>query len=286
MVDPLYSPGVMVREVKRSSFDDTLERIHDMGFESVQLNLNVLGYATVPESLPPGKPGEIGASFWAYGLSLAGVSGTFNTAHPDESVRAAGSRGIKTLCECVEKMGTRVITLSTGTRHPDDLWKSHPDNSSNDAWTAMSATIKSMIKAAEANSVYLAIKPESTNVVDTVDKTVRLIDQVGSDNLKVVLDPSTLLTPDTIDVQTDVYNDAFSRLGDRIALVHVRDISGIDEAAGEFRWSPVGKGRVDFLAFFRSLKQAGYQGPVILHGLAEADMPAAHDALKELLIKA
>ena len=82
----------MVREVKRPSFDDSLERIHDMRFECVQLNLNVLGFSTVPESLPSGKAGEIGATFWAYGLNLSAISGTFNTAHPDEAIRKAGMK--------------------------------------------------------------------------------------------------------------------------------------------------------------------------------------------------
>ncbi len=79
MTAPKYSLGVMVREVKKPTFEDTLERIHDMGFESVQFNLNVLGLPTVPASLPAGKAGEIGASFWAYGLNLAAISGTFNS---------------------------------------------------------------------------------------------------------------------------------------------------------------------------------------------------------------
>src|SRR5512133_3843368 len=89
MNNPRFTLGVMVREVKKATFEDTLERIHDMRFECVQFNLNVLGLPTVPASLPPGKAGEIGASFWAYELTLATVSGTFNTAHPDEAIRKA-----------------------------------------------------------------------------------------------------------------------------------------------------------------------------------------------------
>ncbi len=137
MTTSKFSLGVMVREVKRPSFEESLERIHDMGFESVQFNLNVLGLPTLPASLPHGKAGEIGASFWAYGFNLAAVSGTFNTAHPDVDVRKAGIAGMRTLCESAEDFGTQIITISTGTRNPDHMWRSHPDNDSPEAWQVM-----------------------------------------------------------------------------------------------------------------------------------------------------
>lgn len=285
MVNPIYSPGVMVREVRRPSFDDVLERIHDMHFECVQLNLNVLGFPTVPESLPSGKAGEIGATFWAYGLTVAAVSGTFNTAHPDESVRKAGIAGIRTLCQSAEAMGTRVITLSTGTRDTENLWKAHPENDSDAAWADMSATMSKLIKIAEANSVILAFKPEATNVVNSVEKAVKLLDQIDSENLKVVLDPVNLLTSDTINSQSDIFTNAFSLLSDRIALVHASDLTGWNDTDGSVQRAPTGKGKIDYPCFIKLLKRSVFQGPVILHGLDEVDMPTSRDMIADLLIK-
>jgi sugar phosphate isomerase/epimerase len=281
----MYSLGVMVREVKRPSFDDSLERIHDMRFECVQLNLNVLGFSTVPESLPSGKAGEIGATFWAYGLNLAAISGTFNTAHPDEQVRKAGIAGVKTLCESAEAMGTRVITLSTGTCDPDSMWTGHPQNDSEAAWSTMSSTMAQLIKIAEAKSVILAFKPEATNIVNSVDKAIRLMDQMDSENLKVVLDPVNLLTPDTIDTQHEVFESAFKLLNDRIALIHASDLVGWDEATGGILRAPAGKGKIDYPGFIRVLKRSVYQGPVILQGLDESDMQTSRNLVSDLLIK-
>ncbi len=285
MVNPIYSLGVMVREVKRPTFDEALERIHDMGFESVQFNLNVLGYATVPETLPPGKAGEIGATFWAYGLNLAAISGTFNAAHPDEAVRKAGIHGIKVLCEAAEDMGTHIITLSTGTRGPDNLWKSHPDNTTEIAWTTLVNTMTRLIKIAEANSVILAFKPEASNIVNSVDKALRLIEQVDSENLKVVLDPVNLVTPDTIEQQLDVFTNAFSLLSDRIALIHLSDVAGWNEHTNEFQRAPAGKGKINYPGFIKILKKSVYQGPLIFQGLDESAMKSCRDMISDLLIK-
>ena len=187
--------GVMLREVKRPSFDDSLERVHDMGFECVQLNLNMLGLPTLPASLPQGKAGEIGASFWAYGLTLAAVSGTFNVAHPDETVRKEGIVGIRTLCESAGKMGTQIITLCTGTRDSENMWRSHPDNDTPEAWQVMISTIRELTKIAEDHSITLAFETEVSNIVNTVDKAVRLLNEIASENLKIVMDPANLLFP-------------------------------------------------------------------------------------------
>jgi len=286
MTESGYTLGVMVREVKRSSFEESLERIHLMGFECAQMNLSVLGMPTLPASFPPGKAGEIGAAFWAFGLSHAAISGTFNTAHPDAAVRKAGIMGIKTVCESADELGTQIITLSTGTRNPDHLWQYHPDNETPDAWKTMVTTMRSLARVAAANSILLAFEPERTNIVNSVDKAVRLLDEVASDNLKVVLDPINLLFPEDVNRQHEIIGDAFDRLGPHTALVHIKDISGYDEEKGEFVHVPVGKGKLDSTGFFRALKTSKFQGSIITHHLPEEEMPACREFIENALMKA
>lgn len=286
MTNPGFSLGVMVREVKRPTFEEALERIHGIGFECAQLNLNVLGWPTIPASIPAGKAGEIGASFWAYGLNLAAISGTFNTAHPDENVRKTGIAGIRTLCESAEDMGTQVITICTGTRNPEQTWRPHPDNASPEAWKVMISTLRALSKIAAANSVLLAFEPEMNNIVNTVDKAVRLLDEISSDNLKVLLDPTNLLTKEDIHRQSEIFEDAFTRLSQNIILVHIKDFGMYDESQDDFKHVPVGKGNLDSAGFLRLLKTSGYQGPIILHNLPEEEMPSSLEFISNTFIKA
>lgn len=285
MTNPGFTLGVMVREVKGPTFEDTLERIHDMGFECAQLNLNVLGLPTVPASLPSGKAGEIGASFWAYGLNLAAVSGTFNCAHPDEDVRKAGIAGIRTLCESADNLGTRVITLSTGTRNPDHMWRTHPDNDSPEAWKVMAKTLHELTRIAEAHSVLLAFEPEVANIVNTVDKATRILDEIGSDNLKIVMDPANLLFPGDVERQLEIFEDAFSKLGQYIVLSHAKDVGEFDESIGELKRVAAGKGQLDYPGYFRLLKASGYQGAIIIHSLLEEEMPGSREFISNALMR-
>lgn len=276
--------GVMLREVKRPSFDDSLERVHDMGFECVQLNLNMLGLPTLPASLPSGKAGEIGASFWAYGLTLAAVSGTFNVAHPDDAVRKEGIVGIRTLCESAEKMGTQTITLCTGTRSSENMWQSHPDNETADAWKVMLKTMRELVKIAEDHSIILAFETEVSNIVNTVDKAVRLLDEIQSENLKIVMDPANLLFPDDINRQREIFDEAFQKLGDKIALAHAKDVGEFDGSTGELKRVAAGKGLLDFEYYLHLIKTSTYQGPIIIHNLLEEEMPASRDFISNLML--
>jgi sugar phosphate isomerase/epimerase len=286
MANPGFTLGVMVREVKRPTFEETLERIHDMGFECVQFNLNVLGLPTVPASLPPGKSGEIGASFWAYGLNLAAVSGTFNSAHPDQEVRKAGIAGIQTLCEAAANMGTQVITLCTGSRNINNMWRTHPENDSPEAWKDMVTTIRTSTRIAEANSVLLAFEPEIANIVNSVEKAARLLNEIASDNLKIVMDPANLLLPEDIHRQLEIFEDAFTQLGQYMVLAHAKDVGDYDESIGELRRVAAGKGQLDYPGYLRLLKESGYQGPIIIHSLPEEEMPASREFISNALIRA
>jgi sugar phosphate isomerase/epimerase len=276
--------GVMLREVKRPSFDDSLERVHDMGFECVQLNLNMLGLPTLPASLPSSKAGEIGASFWAYGLSLAAVSGTFNVAHPDEAIRKEGIVGIRTLCESAEKMGTQIITLCTGTRNTENMWKTHPDNDKPESWKVMSSTIRELAKIAEDHSITLAFETEVSNIVNTVDKAARLLDEIASENLKIVMDPANLLFPEDLPRQQEIFDQAFQKLGDKIALAHAKDVGEFDESTGELKRVAAGKGLLDFEYYLQLLKSSAYQGPIIIHNLLEEEMPVSKEYISNLLL--
>lgn len=283
MTTSRYSLGVMVREVKRPTLEESLERIHSMGFECVQFKMSTLGLPVLPETLPHGKAGEIGATFWAFGLNLAAVSGTFNTAHPNKDERESGITGMRTLCEAANDMGTSIITICTGTRDPEYMWRSHPENETPEAWQVMKKTMREIIRIAEANSVHLAFEIEVSNIVNSVEKAVRLLDEIDSDNLNIVMDPANLLFKDDVPSQLEIFEKALSRLGSKIVLTHAKDIGEFDENTGELERVPAGKGRLDYPGFFQLLEKTGYQGPIIIHSLPEEHMPASRDFIASTL---
>ena len=88
-------------------------------------------------------------------------------AHPDAGVRERGGRRLAVLIGAARALGTSVVTLCTGTRDPEDMWRAHPDNAGREAWSDMLASIAHAVAVAEAHDVTLAIEPEHGNVVSS-----------------------------------------------------------------------------------------------------------------------
>ena len=101
----------------------------------------------------------------------------------------AGSyRALKLLIPACAPMGTSVIATCTGSRDSESMWHWHPDNESEEAWQVLHNTLEQVLPVAEAAGVILAFEPEINNVASTVHKSRQLIDEMGSPNLKVVMD--------------------------------------------------------------------------------------------------
>ncbi len=151
---------------------------------------------------------------------MVACSGTVNLAHPDPAQRAAGLAWLLELIATAPALGTPVVTLCTGTRDPDDMWRGHRDNETPAAWADMRESIDAAVAAAEAAGITLGVEPELGNIVRDAVAARRLLDEVASPALKVVMDAANL------EPGADVLRSSFALLGGDIVLAHAKDVGG------------------------------------------------------------
>ena len=180
--------GIMAKTFVRPTLEATLDAIAAHGIRSIQFSLSCAGLPDLPDRIDPGLCDHIRHEMARRNLSMAAVSGTFNTIDPDTDQRRDGLRRLKDLASACERLGTNVITLCTGTRDPDYMWRRHPDNDAPEAWEDMITSMRRAVQDAEPSGVTLAFEPEVANVVDSARKARRLMDEIGSPRLKVVMD--------------------------------------------------------------------------------------------------
>jgi sugar phosphate isomerase/epimerase len=263
--------GLLAMEFDRPTLDGVLDAIAAAGVKAVQFDLACAGGATFPETIDDALCKTLRQGFAARGLSLAAISGCFNMIHPDRQARADGLHGLCDLIPHCAAMGTSLVTLCTGTRDPDNMWRRHPGNDSAEAWTDLVATMREAIRTAEENNVTLAIEPEVSNVIDSAAKARRLIDEIGSPRLKVVMDGANIFHRGELPRMREMLDEAFDLLGADIALAHAKDLDH-DGDAGHL---PAGRGLLDYPYYLGLLQRSGFDGAVILHALREADTAAA-----------
>jgi sugar phosphate isomerase/epimerase len=263
--------GIFAKTFVRPAVEGVLDAVRAHGLGCVQFNMACAGLPSMPERIDAGLCDRTRRAAAERGISLAAVSGTFNMIHPDTQRRRTGLERLRVLTAACARLGAPVVTLCTGTRDPEDMWRRHPDNASAAAWRDLLNSMRSAVEIAGEAGITLAFEPEVANVVDTARKGRRLLDEIDSPRLKVVMDGANLFHAGDLARMRDVLDEAFALLGKDIALAHAKDIT----RDGEAGHAAAGTGRLDYDHYLALLRSAGYDGPLILHGLSEAQVDAS-----------
>jgi sugar phosphate isomerase/epimerase len=267
--------GIFSKAIARPTLDAKLAMIASHGLRVVQFNMDCAGVAEMPEQIDPALVVGIRDAFARHSIQIAAVSGTFNIIHPDLAERQAGMRRLPILAAACKSLGTSIITLSTGTRNAENMWRSHPENDSDAAWDAMLASMQTIAAIGAEYDVTMAFEPEVSNVVDSALKARRLLDTIASPYLKVVIDAANLFHHGELPRMQQILEEAFALLGPDIVLAHAKDLVA-DGHAGD---RAAGLGVLDYRTYIRLLQQTNPNIPLILHSLSE---PQVADAVAYL----
>jgi len=260
--------GIMATTYARPTLEATLDAVAASGVRCVQFDLACAGGPTLPARIDPTLCARVRAAFALRGLTMSALSGTVNMIHPDLTERAEGLRRLGVLIGACEALGATVVTLCTGTRDPHNMWRRHPDNDSPTAWNDLVASMGEAVRWAEQAGVTIAIEPEVANVVDSARKARRLLNELGSPRLKVVMDGANIFHSGELPRMRAMLDEAFALLGSDIVLAHAKDL----DHDGEAGHLPAGRGVLDYGQYLALLQGSGFVGALILHGLAEEDV--------------
>jgi sugar phosphate isomerase/epimerase len=267
--------GVMTKVFERETPEETAAAIEEAGLSAVQLNLELAGLESLPAELPREACRRLRRAFEERGIEISAVSGTFNAIDADRERRAEWVRRSGLLAARCEELGTRVITLCTGTRSTRWMWAGHPDNALPDAWEEMRETLAHLAAIGEREGVTMAFEPEVVNVVDTAEKAERILREIGSPALRVVMDPANYFHPDMLPRMDEVLEEVFRRVGNAIALAHAKDVQPPPPGETECVRPAAGTGLLNYPLYLRLLRDSGYDGGLIMHSLAESEVPAS-----------
>jgi sugar phosphate isomerase/epimerase len=257
-----------------------LARVADAGYACTQFNMACCGLPAMPDTIEPGTIDAVAAAARSAGVAIAALSGTYNMVHPDPAVRALGLRRLGPLLACAAALGAPLVTLCTGTRDPEDQWRHHPDNGTPEAWRDLLAEMGKALDLAEHHGVDLGVEPELANVVASAGHAARLLAELRSPRLRVVLDPANLFETAAPAERRRIVDEAVDLLGPHVAMAHAKD----RDAEGGF--AAAGSGVVEFDRFLRRLREADFGGPLVAHGLAAEEAPAVAAFLREQLRRA
>jgi sugar phosphate isomerase/epimerase len=270
--------GIFANTFSDGRLEDLFRSMVKKGVTAVHFNMSCAGLNALPETIPDGLPEHISDMARIRGLELVGLSATCNLIHPDPETREAGFRSIATLAKAAVTMEVKMLSLCTGSRNAMDKWKWHEENESKPSWQLLLQSMERVIDSTEPYGLYLGIEPERANIVRTPGLARQLMDELGEDRVRVILDPANLFSaaPSAKEVAKSVAS-ATDLLGDRLVQAHAKD------RTLEGQVVRAGLGAVDFPVFIKALREAGYKGPLVMHGLHEWEVDEASAYLRGFL---
>ena len=267
--------GIFAKTFEGNSLEEILDQVIAHNIHHIHLNMSCAGLPSMPDEITDAVSAHIKQACEERDIEIVGLSGTFNMIHPDHHVVEKGLQRLEVLAVAAHSMGTSFISLCTGTRHPTDKWAWHQDNDTSQAWKELTLTMQRAIAIAETHDLLLGIEPEHANVVSSPAKARRLLDEMQSDRLTIILDPANLFDKASTREIRQRVESAIELLGSDIYMAHAKD------RTADGRFVAAGKGAVDFGHFIGKLKEAGFKGPWVMHGLTSDEVA---ESLQSILL--
>lgn len=271
--------GIFETIFRRASLSESLDAVLSHSIRCLQFDLSSAGISHDAANISEERCRNAQQLLSARGMTMSAVSGTFNMAHPDSRHRERGLESLRAIAAHCRFLGTPVITLCSGTRNTESMWHVHPENGSAAAWNDLLPTMKKAAAIGEEHRVVMAFEPEVSNVIDSAKRARKMLDEVGSSALKVVMDGANIFHAGELPKMRDILSEAFELLGKDIVLAHAKDL----DHDGEAGHRAAGEGLLDYDFYLSGLKRVNFNGALVLHGLNEAQVPGCLEFVKRKL---
>ncbi|GIP59565.1 sugar phosphate isomerase/epimerase [Paenibacillus sp. FSL W8-0186] len=260
MTVPLHL-GVRAHDFGQIPLTDLIQKLQQYEFSHIQFAIK----KSFPESAPslsalsPGTAAYYGNAFRRAGIQIAVLGCYVNIVAPDPQTEAQALADFKTNIRLARDFGASLVGTETGSVGHGYT----TDNFTEEAFQRVIPAVREMVAEAERFGVTVGIEAGLNHPLHTASLARRLLDAIPSNNLQIILDCANLMSPDNYTRQDEVVAEALELLGDRIAVLHLKDFIVKD---GRIEMVPVGQG---FLKFEPILRYMKYERPHI-QGLMES----------------
>ena len=284
------------------SLEESIRRIKNLGFTSVQLDLSFKGMDLSFDTLNREKCHLIRDAFRDANLPVVAVSGYTNLVHPNLKKRDENIRNLKTLLKFARDLGSPYVVSETGTFNEESDWVYHEKNGTEEAYETLLGILSDLTKYASDNGSVFLVENYVNNIIGTVDQVLRLFSDLSHNAIGLLMDPTNYFSDKNIDDVDGELNRIFNALGNRIRVAHAKDCKrAVDVAekhanidadeshtfrgAGSVELPAPGLGILNYDLYLRRLSAIHPNIPIIIEHLEEEDIPRAKKFLDDKLKK-
>jgi Sugar phosphate isomerases/epimerases len=243
--------GMRCHDVIHNNLEDLAESIQEKDFKSVHLALTKVktDFDFKKSRITPGMAKHVRDTFGKCGISIDILGCYVNLAHPDDAELKVLLDRFKEHIRFARDFGCSLVGTETGALNKEYVYG--PENNTEEAFLRTLNSVKELVKEAEKFGVIVAIEGVAKHVINTPERMKRVLDNIDSNNLQVIFDPTNYITPENYKNQDELIKKAFDLFGDRIVAVHAKDFICEDN---EIKLAPIGKGLLNYELLISELK--------------------------------
>ncbi len=247
--------GLRLHDAEKLPIEQVLPLVRQKGFSCVHLALSksLKEVPNTPSALTPGYAAYLRRLFAKNELDIAVLGNYLNLAHPDADALHAIQEKYYAHIRFASLLGCGMVGTETGA--PNAEYKFCPECRSDAALATFIKNFKPVVRCAEQYGVTIAIEPVVRHIVYDARRARTVLDEIGSPNLQILLDPVNLLNMENVDQREEVFAEAIELLGKDVAMIHFKDFLRQD-ADGQLAATGAGQGGMgDYRTILRFAKE-------------------------------
>lgn len=260
--------GIRLHDTKKLPFEERIRDVHDLGFACGHLALSkvISEFPTDDGALTPGLAMYIKKVFEKNNVDIAVLGCYLNLANPNPEKLAQITNRYKAHIRFASLLGCGVVGTETGA--PNETYTHVPECHGEEALNTFITNLRPVVKYAEQMGVIMAIEPVWKHIVCNPKRAKKVLEEINSPNLQIILDPVNLLDISNYKQQVEIVEEAIEILDKDIAMVHIKDYV----VEGDKLVSVgAGLGQMDYTAIMKFIKEKKPYMHVTLENTTPAD---------------
>lgn len=232
--------GIRLHDAVQAPIGERLKIIKEQGFTCAHVALSkvISEHSVAPEALTPGYAMYLKRLFDKNELDCAVLGCYLNLATPDEEQLRETQEKYMANIRFAAHLGAGVVGTETGA--PNVEYRFEEACWNEESLQIFIKNLRPVVKYAEQMGVLVAIEPVVRHIVCDPVRARRVLDEIASPNLRIILDPVNLLESYNYEEQDAIIDEALELLGKDVAVLHVKDFVIKD---GMLVSVPVGQGQ-------------------------------------------
>ncbi len=216
--------AINIRRNGNESPEEMILRVRKDGYTATKGARHAGGNVGEPwNSMTASERAEVVAACKKHDVVIYEVGGYTNLVTPDNANLEKNIVRFIHCMEVAESVNCRMVGTVPGCRDPKYLINVHPDNWSPETWKLLVKSVKRILRDTSGMKATIGMEAQVTTIIDSPRAHLRLMEDVGDERLTVNLDPVNMMTFERYYHTTELIDECFDLLGERIMGAHAKD---------------------------------------------------------------